>query len=141
MAADGACYFCGQPESMLHVLRDCSHARQIWDLLVPTQQHGEFFSQELCGWLWSNLLGSPLDDLEEWTTTFSIACWRIWAWRNKMVFTNKVVPLEAKIRDIRSRVQRYREAAACEGVLGVRDRHYESIMDFSILMVKRCVSS
>ncbi|CAA0822544.1 Ribonuclease H-like superfamily protein [Striga hermonthica] len=128
MADDWACSFCEQPESMVHVLRNCLPARGLWNLLLPSTSRGEFFLHDLCGWLWSNLSGSRLVGLDEWATIFSIACWQIWFWRNKVVFSQAVVPLEAKIQDVRRRVEWYRDATSCVALSGVRDCLYESIM-------------
>ncbi|CAA0828552.1 Unknown protein [Striga hermonthica] len=101
------CYLCGQPESTSYVLRDCSNARHLWDTLLPSPARREFLSHELRGWIWSNFMGTCIGVMEEWTTISSITCWRLWYWRNMAIFFNKSFPLEAKIQDIRRRVERF----------------------------------
>ncbi|CAA0842495.1 Polynucleotidyl transferase- ribonuclease H-like superfamily protein [Striga hermonthica] len=99
-----ACGFCGKAESLSHVLRDCDMARKLWLELVPISCRPSFFSQDICTWFWSNVVEDANVGIENWEIIFPIACWRLWAWRNMAIFSNKVFPLEAKIMDINRRV-------------------------------------
>ncbi|CAA0813004.1 Unknown protein [Striga hermonthica] len=132
MAGGAACGLCGQPESTSHVLRDCVHARNIWEVLIPNSIRKEFFVHDARAWIWSNLVVYSPDGVANWASIFSITCWRIWTWRNLAVFSNNFVPLKVKIQDIRRRVDRYVSTMTCEAVLGTRDRHFILVMDGSL---------
>lgn len=46
------CPRCNQgEESVLHVIRDCKWAREVWPCLIPAELKDEFFSMELRPWL------------------------------------------------------------------------------------------
>ncbi|CAA0840195.1 Polynucleotidyl transferase- ribonuclease H-like superfamily protein [Striga hermonthica] len=101
MAEDDACDFCGQPEWTIHVLRDCERAHNVWLRLVPSSCRRSFFSEDVTAWMWSNVMEHAAVGLEQWDTTFPIVCWRLWAWRNMAIFSNKVIPIETQIADIK----------------------------------------
>ncbi|KAK4252645.1 hypothetical protein QN277_014390 [Acacia crassicarpa] len=82
------CNFCdGQEESVMHILRDCSYAKEMWyDLLNPTHV-AVFFNARLKDWFCLNLkreLGK-FSHLK-WNTLFAVGIWKLWNWRNMMVF-------------------------------------------------------
>ncbi|CAA0824507.1 Ribonuclease H-like superfamily protein [Striga hermonthica] len=127
MAEDSACNFCGQPESAIHVLRDCDKARRIWLALVPTSDRREFFLPDVRAWIWSNLVEYSPVGLDNLATVFSITCWRLWAWRNKVIFANTVVPMEAQLTDIRCRVDRHVTCSFYIGHYGMLAQLYKLI--------------
>ncbi|PKI59520.1 hypothetical protein CRG98_020048 [Punica granatum] len=56
IATSASCSVClGQTESIIHVLRDCTLAREVWLRLVPTRQQHTFFSLPLQPWFMANL--------------------------------------------------------------------------------------
>ncbi|CAJ2647032.1 unnamed protein product [Trifolium pratense] len=74
-------------ETTLHVLRDCPKATQIWIRLVPSNQITNFFSLNCRDWIFRNISNQPQGiQSKKWTTTFLVACWHIWTWRNKTIF-------------------------------------------------------
>ncbi|PKI55955.1 hypothetical protein CRG98_023687 [Punica granatum] len=70
-------------ESIIHILRDCSSARQMWERLIPPSLQPNFFSVSLHDWLMLNLVWPPC---ENWPTIFVTGCWLLWTWRNKELF-------------------------------------------------------
>ncbi|GER31180.1 polynucleotidyl transferase [Striga asiatica] len=61
-------------ESVLHVLRDCSEASEVWIRLVPSHVQHSFFTLDLKEWLTSNLLNSsgPSIDVDNWECFFGV---------------------------------------------------------------------
>ncbi|KAK7820641.1 putative ribonuclease h protein [Quercus suber] len=59
IAENGVCEYCGLgSESIIHVLRDCSFAKNFWTNLNNTLCDEDFFRSELCDWLKCNLKDS-----------------------------------------------------------------------------------
>ncbi|KAA3474835.1 GTP cyclohydrolase 1-like [Gossypium australe] len=86
-----ACPRCGHAcEDIMHVLRDCTTAKEAWILVVPLEKHSRFFSEPLQSWLTSNLCCHlKLQDKETtWSCLFGIIAWRIWKNRNLSIFQN-----------------------------------------------------
>ncbi|GAU44619.1 hypothetical protein TSUD_378970 [Trifolium subterraneum] len=78
------CPACGnEDETIIHVLRDCMHATQIWIRLVTSNHITNFFSLTCRDWIFYNMEGAHN---KEWQTIFMVACWHLWTWRNKSIF-------------------------------------------------------
>ncbi|KAK9111781.1 hypothetical protein Scep_019300 [Stephania cephalantha] len=73
-----------EPESVLHVLRDCNLARSIWDRWLWNMDSRKFFKAELREWLAVNLASKDT----YWRVLFGVVCWYLWYWRNEAVFNN-----------------------------------------------------
>ncbi|MBA0570855.1 hypothetical protein Golob_004461, partial [Gossypium lobatum] len=51
-----SCHLCGyNTEDALHVLKDCPFANDIWNQVIPSNQHKWFFNGNLSEWLLCNL--------------------------------------------------------------------------------------
>ncbi|KAK9046574.1 hypothetical protein V6N11_052459 [Hibiscus sabdariffa] len=83
------------PESVLHVLRDCRYAHEVWSLLLTPGRHGHFFRGELAEWLHSNVGSHELHPSRglPWSTLFISTIWQLWKARNDLVFSD--VPFTA----------------------------------------------
>jgi ribonuclease HI len=83
------CPCCGNAdETVIHVLRDCRHASQVWTRLVSLDFITNFFSFVDCReWVFKNL-GKRWNGVinSRWQTTFMTTCWHLWTWRNKAIF-------------------------------------------------------
>ncbi|CAI9088292.1 OLC1v1022590C1 [Oldenlandia corymbosa var. corymbosa] len=87
-----ACDRCGAAqETVLHVLRDCHDAVKVWSDFVPIAWRSRFFSLTLEDWIWANLLNQIGIDVANWECVFGVTLWRIWSWRNAMIFEGKAV--------------------------------------------------
>ncbi|KAK8973203.1 hypothetical protein V6N11_037803 [Hibiscus sabdariffa] len=68
------------PEDIIHVLRDCIVARDLWAKVLPLAQLNSFFQLHSVGWLQVNLFA--LDGFFtvsiEWPRKFVILCWLLW---------------------------------------------------------------
>ncbi|CAN1145565.1 Putative ribonuclease H protein At1g65750 [Linum perenne] len=81
MSQDGSCHRCpGAVEDLLHVLRDCNLAREVWTKLFPHSVVTNFFSDGIHDWL-RHGLQQPDSCL-----IFGTAIWLIWKARNEAVF-------------------------------------------------------
>ncbi|MBA0753848.1 hypothetical protein Gogos_020276, partial [Gossypium gossypioides] len=72
--------YCHVFEDILHVLRNCTTARSIWDCLIPTKWHTRFYVNSLQDWLVLNLQNQQkwhLGDVE-WQNLFGVIAWRLW---------------------------------------------------------------
>ena len=89
---DALCPLCReQNESILHLLRDCDFARNLWHKLEVPPTHVLSFTDGLEAWLKANCLsvvrhkgGIP------WCTLFLYTVWSLWRNRNSVVFENSV---------------------------------------------------
>ncbi|CAA0843105.1 Polynucleotidyl transferase- ribonuclease H-like superfamily protein [Striga hermonthica] len=73
------CELCGSaPETLLHTLRDCPKATQIWRTLIPGNMLPAFFSLDLVQWLGYNLCSVAANEMVEWSSFFGVTMWRIW---------------------------------------------------------------
>ena len=89
---DALCPLCReQNESILHLLRDCVFARNLWHKLEVPPTHVLSFTDGLEAWLKANCLsevrhkgGIP------WCTLFLYTVWSLWRNRNSVVFENSV---------------------------------------------------
>ncbi|RYR40794.1 hypothetical protein Ahy_A09g046533 isoform B [Arachis hypogaea] len=87
-------------ESIVHVLRDCHFANQVWKLLVPAREVENFFTGSMREWLTSNL-----NRKTEWTYYFGVGTSSLWWLRNKLVFEGKATDPRAAASHIRARTR------------------------------------
>lgn len=84
------CSLCSnQVESILHVLRYCDHAYNVWDRVLPIQRRRDFFSVDIRCWILSNRSQNVVGKV--WSVTFGVTCWLLWTWRNKRLFDGNFV--------------------------------------------------
>ncbi|CAL1357331.1 unnamed protein product [Linum trigynum] len=76
-----------QPETVLHILRDCAPAAYFWCLHVPQQKQHEFFSDSHEGWFRKNIMSKEASSTGiEWSGFFSMASWLLWKNRTTASF-------------------------------------------------------
>ncbi|GER30653.1 polynucleotidyl transferase [Striga asiatica] len=105
-----SCHKCSlHEETLLHVLRDCAAATQVWLRLVPVVARPKFFCLQFRSWLTSNLFNRPhiLVDDDSWEYTFGVTLWKIWLWRNSSVreiraFVNSILHFAEGARKVGS---------------------------------------
>ncbi|KAA3478810.1 Beta-glucosidase 46 [Gossypium australe] len=86
-----ACALCGHEfEDMIHVLRDCPTAKDVWMHVIPNKLMHRFFSDSFQNWFSTNL--SCHEKLQDsgvtWSSLFGLITWRIWKNRNLFIFQN-----------------------------------------------------
>ena len=97
-----------EPETVLHVLRDCRYATQVWMGLVSPDRWSEFFSLPVQEWLYSNLTNNLSFDLSmEWSLIFGVACWLLWQWRNKALFDDAFCEMSNPIGFIKFKAKQF----------------------------------
>lgn len=100
MADDGRCCICGaSDETMLHPLRDCRVAKDIWLLVLPLHDTNNFFGLGLEDWLAKCLKDYKLKNVQgAWSSPlFAIVCWLIWKQRNNDVFNQQLGSTESVV--------------------------------------------
>lgn len=68
------------PKDVVHAIRNCSVAKEVWSKLIPVEKQGRFFSRNLKEWLESNLgnyYNLSVKEVE-WQYFFSLIVWHIW---------------------------------------------------------------
>lgn len=88
IAASPLCGRCHQEEEgILHAIRDCAVARDVWICVIKPADVMEFFSLDLQDWaLWIMKKGKGLDTRRRWTERIATACWMQWGWRHAEIF-------------------------------------------------------
>ncbi|KAK8715653.1 hypothetical protein V6N13_042981 [Hibiscus sabdariffa] len=91
LAPSDACASClSESETIAHVLRDCSKARQVWEAVVSPTKHSIFFSLPFLDWILqcvANVASIGSGD-ERWSAHFATICWLIWKQRSSVTFGN-----------------------------------------------------
>ncbi|KAK4275138.1 hypothetical protein QN277_018272 [Acacia crassicarpa] len=87
-AHSGLCGYCNiESESILHILRDCCYAHNMWLKLLKPNYVSQFFSAGLKDWLSMNLMGKLSKDMGLfWNLIFGVAVWMLWKWSNSFAF-------------------------------------------------------
>ncbi|XP_028778230.1 uncharacterized protein LOC114734750 [Neltuma alba] len=91
--ADSAvCYYCHRgTEDILHVLRDCFYAKQLWLQLLNKRYTSDFFAASLQEWFTMNLkVNMGMIEDVSWDIIWAVAVWKLWNWRNKTMFGNDI---------------------------------------------------
>lgn len=106
------CWLCGDDaETVIHVLRDCSQAKQVWASFVPNQYRVSFFSLPLMEWISYNLIEHEIGRrIPNWRRRFVITCWFLWRWRNDRLFNDQDWPLFIKLQRVRAEEQHHSSA-------------------------------
>ena len=87
MASDSSCACCGdETESLLHILRDCKEAKDLWIGIVKPSMFWKFFSTDMDEWLQLNILKPHLFGGDKWDALFATICWHLWNRRNCRTF-------------------------------------------------------
>ncbi|KAA3479931.1 reverse transcriptase [Gossypium australe] len=89
IAQDVSRLLCGHiKEDILHILRDCPFAKEVWHNIIPANHLGSFFSGNISKWFFSNLQFLSINKLSvfPWACLFGIILWRIWKNHNSSIF-------------------------------------------------------
>lgn len=88
--ADGtSCHICGfHLEDILHILRDCPVAKDVWSQIILGNHSSNFFSLNLQYWILINVQDTSiaLAGGASWACLFKILVWRIWKNCNLFIF-------------------------------------------------------
>ncbi|CAN1757952.1 Putative ribonuclease H protein At1g65750 [Linum perenne] len=91
---NAGCTRCGGgEESVLHVLRDCPFASEVWNGLNLSNIDANWWLLELNDWL-LNLINNERNLL------LGITCWHLWKARNEMIFEGADQPALSLVRKI-----------------------------------------
>ncbi|OMO65780.1 reverse transcriptase [Corchorus capsularis] len=99
LTEDPSCKQCGAAnENTLHVLRDCPHAKEVWNHWVGASDTN-FFRCSEAQWWNANLIDQKNRLIGDWpwSLIFAVTAWRIWKWRNEGCFANKSYTVSTKL--------------------------------------------
>ncbi|CAN1777535.1 Putative ribonuclease H protein At1g65750 [Linum perenne] len=86
LTEDTRCHWCLHPdETVIHVLRDCSFAQEVWRAIERGQRTDREWQEPLEVWLPSNL------DRDQ-KFSFGVTCWFLWRSRNERIFESASTP-------------------------------------------------
>ncbi|KAJ1434239.1 Reverse transcriptase zinc-binding domain [Sesbania bispinosa] len=90
IAHSALCSICYQSdESILHVVRDCAWARNVWLHFLPRQLYREFFTLNLTDWILFNPSSRQKSSSnKDWDLTFPFVAAGVWFSRNAFLFDN-----------------------------------------------------
>ncbi|XP_062007342.1 uncharacterized protein LOC133724594 [Rosa rugosa] len=88
LTIDSSCHCCpGEPETMLHLFRDCPQAMAIWKCFDIPATISRTFMLDWDGWISASILQKNCKCIGfNWSQLFIFICWFIWKWRNKVIF-------------------------------------------------------
>ena len=86
LGLDPSCKACNTiEEDIVHILRDCPLAREVWYLLLPYNSITNFFTLPILTWLAVNL--EPCSVLmKDWPLLYAVTSWWLRKWRNHSCF-------------------------------------------------------
>ncbi|CAN1787029.1 Putative ribonuclease H protein At1g65750 [Linum perenne] len=95
LSTDASCGFCHHhEESVLHILRDCTVAVEVWRQLRDFNEDGAEWNQDLRTWI-CHFLNS------EHGALFGMTCWLLWKARNSRIFSGTTsTPLSIVIQSL-----------------------------------------
>lgn len=78
-----------QPETLLHLFRDCPLIYEVWCFWLDLNSNTEFFNVPFAEWLRSNIMTDKrLPNGLKWASVFANTIWWAWRWRNNKVFND-----------------------------------------------------
>ncbi|KAL2945366.1 Cyanidin 3-O-glucoside 5-O-glucosyltransferase [Bienertia sinuspersici] len=103
-----------EDETVLHTLRDCKHAFDIWKVVCPNAKKQAFFNEtSIPAWISNNIGSHSKNCLDKWALTFPLTLWWIWKWRNMQVFQrshdipdDKISFMKVKIQETKAAMER-----------------------------------
>jgi hypothetical protein len=118
------CDFCGDvEETILHVLRDCPRAREIWSCVITTNDRANFYMSEANHWIELNLHNTMHWNGEgSWSDFWVMCCHCIWSWRNKELFDENFVRPSRPLPVILKMVKEYIAAVNNTKIVACRDK-------------------
>ncbi|WCJ38142.1 Polynucleotidyl transferase ribonuclease H-like superfamily protein [Euphorbia peplus] len=110
------CSICNRdPETTLHILRDCPKAKQVWSSFIPNSLLSYWFNLNLQDWIMYNLNSFKHPDfLKDWKVFFSHTIWWIWRWRCISIFEGKEQPAWIKVKFLKTSLIQLKEAFRSE---------------------------
>lgn len=90
---DPSCPICGHDsEDILHIIRDYTLTKEVWNQVVPRNLHFSFFSNTLHDWMSLNLQDTSTSRSGDvsWAYLFGIVTWHLWKNQNMFIFQGKL---------------------------------------------------
>ncbi|PNY10809.1 ribonuclease H, partial [Trifolium pratense] len=98
-------------ETTIHVLRDCTLAKEIWLRVVPMANRGDSFMGDLQNWFCFNMNNSVTWSSEgAWNVFWAVACYLLWIWRNKELHIEGYTRPNRPAQQVRKMAGEYIEA-------------------------------
>jgi ribonuclease HI len=122
------CFYCRVvEETTLHVLRDCTLAKEIWYQVVPIVNRSDFFMGDLQDWIGFNMKNSVMWNCEGvWNVFWAMACYLLWTWRNKELHVEGYMRPNRPVQQVRKMMIEYTQAMQNNNI--VVNRSYSASM-------------
>ncbi|CAI9108693.1 OLC1v1008360C1 [Oldenlandia corymbosa var. corymbosa] len=136
LTIDASCQRCGAlEETALHAVRDCPEAKQVCCKFVTPHLHSVFFGWDHRMWVTGNLQNS-LHITGEWALLFGVVAWKLWRWRNLLIFENEVFLLPYKVGEVVKKMREVQDARRHRNRMGQQCISKEMCMLFWRLPVE-----
>ncbi|GMI72547.1 hypothetical protein like AT5G42905 [Hibiscus trionum] len=92
ITVDNSCHGCDtMVEDIMHVLRDCPAARDVWNHVLQANAARRFFAMGFEDWVQENLstTATMQQGTSSWNILFAIICWLLWKDRCNKVFNSR----------------------------------------------------
>lgn len=145
MTADPICDCCpGAEESLSHVLRDCTKAKQVWFQLIGRDYWFRFQVGAIDEWLTQNLSSTARTGwCDNWNLVFGFTFWFLWRWRNEQMFQgSNLMPSTAQriilsyVKDILN-ASSLKEEPRTKKMLLVEARPGKELLDSTLMVLVR----
>lgn len=104
-------------EDVLHAVRDCPCAREVWESLGMFGSQNAFFPMGLQDWVMSAFrLSTPREEALRWAGKFMTICWWQWRWRNAEVFEGERLEKMQRICMLVGNLEEVEQAYRLEGL-------------------------
>ncbi|KAK4482042.1 hypothetical protein RD792_012965 [Penstemon davidsonii] len=102
LTASDTCQRCNNhEESIVHALRDCPWAREVWEFIIAPTQFLKFQQIDADSWIKDNVTKVRFDNIilpyAPWYMVFIATVWMIWKSRNKYIFQNVRDPVKQTV--------------------------------------------
>jgi ribonuclease HI len=113
------CTFCGDvEETVLHAMRDCPRAMEIWSSVISFSERGRFYMSGFQHWIDHNLTNSfQWSGSGNWCDFWALVCHSLWQWRNKELFEENFQRPPRPLQHIMALGKDYMGAAANNNVV------------------------
>jgi hypothetical protein len=118
------CGYCGDvEETILHIMRDCPKAKELWAGAVTIPDRGRFFSGDLNHWISVNMNNAiQWTGRGAWCDFWATSCHCLWTWRNKEIHDEDFIRPYRQFQHIVKLMGEYSNAVTASDVAAVRNK-------------------
>jgi hypothetical protein len=118
------CGYCGdEEETIIHVMRDCPKAKELWAGAITVRDRGRFFTGNLHQWTSVNLNNTiQWTGRGAWCDFWATSCHCLWIWRNKEIHVDEFVRPYRHFQHVMKMMGEYWNAVTVNYVVAGRNK-------------------